>query len=218
MLNPKDYIGISFWLISIAMFATSLFLVLERKNVDNKWNTSISISIIITAIAAIHYQFMKHIWITTNNTPVTYRYVDWFLTVPLQIIEFYVLLSISNKIPKLLFVKLLVASIFMLIFGYLGEIGVIKKEYGFILGTLFWLYIIYVIFFGEIKKIRDETDDTSVIFAVDCLKWIISIGWLIYPIGYLLKTKNLIFVYNIGDFVNKILFCLIIWYAAKYKN
>ena len=90
ILDPKDYIGISFWLISIAMFATSIFLVLERKSVDKKWNTSISISIIITSIAAIHYQFMKHMWVTSNNTPVSYRYVDWFLTVPLQIIEFYI--------------------------------------------------------------------------------------------------------------------------------
>ena len=33
-LKPTDYIGISFWLISIALFATTVFLVIERESVQ----------------------------------------------------------------------------------------------------------------------------------------------------------------------------------------
>ena len=38
-LKPTDYIGISFWLISIALFATTVFLVIERESVQEKWKT-----------------------------------------------------------------------------------------------------------------------------------------------------------------------------------
>ena len=52
------------------------------------------------------------------------------------------------------------------------------------------------------------------------MKWIVSIGWSIYPIGYFLTMgtgadlagANLI--YNLADFVNKIAFGVVIWVAA----
>ena len=87
----------------------------------------------------------------------------------------------------------------------------------FILGTIFWLYIIYEIFFGEAAQFNEETKDESVKFAFNALRWIVTVGWAIYPIGYLLKGRNMDLVYNMGDFVNKILFSLIIWYSARYN-
>ena len=211
-----DKTGISFWLVSVALLASAIFIVLEKQKINNKWNTSLSVSSIVLFIAAIHYFYMKQLWSKTSNSPTSIRYIDWFLTVPLQIIEFYLILSVSNKIPKTLFYKLLGASILMLLFGYLGELGVIDRMVGFVLGTIFWLYILYELFFGEAAKIRDTTNDKKVVFAFDILKWIVFVGWSIYPIGYLLNNSNMNFVYNIGDFVNKILFCLVIWYASKY--
>ena len=61
-------------------------------------------------------------------------------------------------------------------------------------------------------------NNKSIIFIYDTLKWIITIGWAIYPIGYLLNNTDMNLTYNIGDFVNKILYVLIIWYGAKYVN
>ena len=78
-----------------------------------------------------------------------------------------------------------------------------------------YLYILYEIFFGQAAKLKNESKDPSVIFAFDALKWIITLGWSIYPIGYLLNNTKLNLMYNLGDFINKILFGLIIWYAAK---
>ena len=59
---------------------------------------------------------------------------------------------------------------------------------------------------------RNETNDESVIFAFDALKYIVTRG--IYP-RIFIKEKNLNLVYNLGDLVNKILFALIIWFAGK---
>lgn len=215
MVEVNDYVGMSFILVFMSHMATTFFLLSERNNVEKKWKLPITIAAMVTGIAAYHYYFMKNIWITTKQNPTVYRYIDWFLTVPLQVIEFYLILSVASKIPYILFFKLLGASIVMLLFGYLGETKIIGKLTGFTFGTIAWLYIIYQIFLGEAAKLKEETTDESVKFAFNGLKYIVTIGWAIYPIGYLLKKKNMNLLYNYGDFVNKILFALIIWYSAK---
>ena len=210
-LATNDFVGISFWVISISLAATTGFLVIERKNVKPKWKTPISISALVTGIAAVHYYYMKNVWIQSNKNPVVYRYIDWTLTVPLQVIEFYLILSVASKVPQSVFYKLLIASILMIVFGFLGETNMIDRNTGFILGTIFWLYIIYEIFFGEAAEFKEKTEDKSVKFAFNALRWIVTLGWAIYPIGYLLKGQSMELVYNIGDLINKILFGLIIF-------
>ena len=214
-LKPTDYIGISFWLISIALFATTVFLVIERESVQEKWKTPTTVAAMVTGIATVHYYYMRSVWVNTQSSPIVYRYIDWFLTVPLQIIEFYLILSVASKIPIRLFYQLLVASIVMLMAGFLGETGIINRMLGFVIGTAAWLYVLYEIMFGEAARLKDETTDESVKLAFDSLKYIVSIGWVIYPIGYLLKERNMNLLYNLGDLVNKILFALVIWYAGK---
>ena len=36
---------------------------------------------------------MKETWVKTHSSPTQYRYVDWLITVPLQITEFYFILK-----------------------------------------------------------------------------------------------------------------------------
>ena len=218
ILQSNDYVGISFWIISISLAATTGFLVIERNNVKPKWKTPISVSAMITGIAAAHYFYMRNIWVNSKSSPTVYRYIDWFLTVPLQLIEFYLILSVAKKIPKMLFYKLFGASILMIFFGFLGETGQMDKNIAFTFGMIAWLYILYELFYGEAARYKEETDDESVKFAFNALKWIVTIGWSIYPIGYLLDKTNLNLVYNIGDFINKILFGLVIWYAGNYER
>ena len=216
-LKTNDYVGISFWVISIALAASTVFLIIERNSVQEKWKLPISVSAMVTGIAASHYYYMRRVWVATGKSPIVYRYIDWILTVPLQIIEFYLILSVAKKIPIELFYKLLTASVIMILFGFLGETRIINRNLGFIIGMVAWLYILYEIFYGEANKFKEETEDESVKFAFEALKWIVTIGWAIYPIGYLLRTNSMNLLYNLGDLVNKILFGLIIWYSGK-KN
>ena len=183
-----------------------------------KWKLPVSVSAIVTGIAASHYYYMREIWVVSKKNPIIYRYIDWILTVPLQIIEFYLILSVAKKIPFELFYKLLLASIIMIVAGFLGESKVVDRNLGFIIGTVAWLYILYEIFYGEAAKFKEETEDESVKFAFDALKWIVTLGWAIYPVGYLLEINKMNLLYNLGDLVNKILFTLIIWYAGKQNG
>ena len=216
-LDPGDYVGISFWLISIALASSTGFFALERFDVPDKWKTSLSVCAMITGIAATHYYYMRGVWIGTGKSPITYRYIDWFLTVPSN----YRVLSHSIgswKIPVELFYKLMGASVLMILFGFLGETRIIDRMVGFSGGMVCWLYILYSVFYGEAAELRKNTDDPGVKFAFDWLRIIVSVGWAIYPIGYLLGNKNMNLLYNLGDLVNKILFCVVIWYGAKHKS
>ena len=214
--NELSYTGNSFLIIKIALIATTLFLILENKNVDERWNTSLNVSALVTFIAAIHYHYMSNHWIKCLNNPISIRYIDWFLTVPLQILEFYLILKIHNKIPGNLLYKLLLPSIFMLVFGYLGETNLLNRSIAFLLGMICWIYILYNLYFGEASIVSKNTKDESVKFVFKYLKLILLIGWSIYPIGYIFHN-NLNIIYNFGDLINKIMFALIIWYGAKNK-
>lgn len=221
MLNPEDYVGLTFWLISAAMLASTFFFFVERDRVIGKWKTSLSVAAMVTGIACLHYFYMRGVWVETGESPTVFRYVDWFLTVPLQIIEFFLILAAITVVPTRLFWKLLVASIVMLLGGYLGEVGSINVLIGFIIGMLGWLYILYEIFIGEASQINKESGNKASQFAFCGLKWIVTIGWAIYPIGYIfgylvggVDSAALNLIYNLADFVNKIAFGVVIWSAA----
>lgn len=215
-LNVDDTVGISFHMVILSLLATTIFLLLEQKNIKKKWHTSNNVSILVLIIAAYHYFNMQNKWIDNKSNPVVYRYMDWFITVPLLIIEFYIILNVETNIPISIFYKLLIASVLMLLFGFLGELNIIDRVSGFVLGSIFWVYIVYQILYGELQQYKKKINNKTVHFIYNNLKWIIIVGWAIYPLGYILNNTDMNLVYNIGDFVNKILYALIIWYGSKY--
>ena len=221
MLQPTDLVGVTFWLISIAMVAATVFFFLERDRVVGKWKTSVTVAGLVTLIAAVHYFYMREIWVVLGESPTVYRYIDWLLTVPLQIIEFFLILAAITVVPTSLFWKLLVASIVMLVGGYLGEAGFIDITVGFIIGMIGWLYIIYEIFIGEASKINANSANVASQSAFKTIRLIVTVGWAIYPIGYVMgymtqsaSIDSLNIVYNLADLVNKIAFGVAIWLAA----
>lgn len=223
MLDPQDYVGVTFWIISAAMVAATYFFTVERDRAVGKWKTSLTVAAMVTGIAAIHYFYMRGVWIETNASPTVFRYVDWLLTVPLQIVEFYLILAAIAVVRAALFWKLLIGSLVMLVFGYLGEVGAMDYWIAFIIGMAGWLYIIYEIFIGEASQISASQGTAASQAAFNALRIIVTVGWAIYPIGYVLGAgaegaAGLNIVYNLADFVNKIAFCLAIWQAAKNET
>jgi bacteriorhodopsin len=220
MLDPNDFVGVSFWLLSAAMVAATFFFWVERDRAVGKWKTSLTVAAMVTGIAAIHYFYMRGIWIDTGSSPTVFRYVDWLLTVPLQIVEFYLILAAIAVVAVSVFWRLLIASVVMLVAGYLGEVGSVGVWSGFAVGMIAWIYIIYEVFVGEASQISASKGTAASKKAFNALRLIVTVGWAIYPIGYFLgyngsadvNTLNL--VYNLADFVNKIAFGVVIWAAA----
>ena len=96
----------------------------------------------------------------------------------------------------------------------------------FIVGVAAWLYMIYELYAGEGKS-AVMTASPAVNSAYKAMMYIIVVGWAIYPAGYAagylmggegVYAQNLNLVYNLADFVNKILFGLVIWHVAVKES
>ncbi len=172
------------------------------------------------------YSLFLHAWclIDTGSSPTVFRYVDWLLTVPLQIVEFYLILAAIAVVSISVFWRLLIASVVMLVAGYIGEVSAMGDGgslwSGFWIGMVAWLYIIWEVFKGEASQISASKGTTASKKAFNALRMIVTVGWAIYPIGYYLgytgsaDAGTLNIVYNLADFVNKITFGVVIWAAA----
>ena len=220
-LATDDFVGISFWLISMGMLAATAFFFLEQANVSVQWRKSVTVAGLVTGIAFIHYMYMRAVWVETGDTPTVYRYIDWLITVPLQLVEFYLILSAVRKVDSGIFWRIFIGSLVMLVGGYLGEAGFINATLGFIIGMAGWIYILYEIFSGEAGKAAAKSGNKSLVTAFGALRMIVTVGWAIYPLGYIfgyltggIDANSLNVIYNLADFVNKIAFGLIIWSCA----
>merc|ERR1712107_928155 len=224
-LNPNDPVAISFWIISIGMVAATVFFLWEANCVDYHWKTSMHVGALVTLVAAVHYFYMREYWVQIGSSPIVYRYIDWSITVPLQMVEFYLILSaVQPNIGSGMFWRLLIGTVVMLAFGYAGEAGFVNAWVGFIVGMLGWGFILFEIFKGEAGSVAagDDKVSTHVKSSFGTMRFIVTVGWSIYPLGYFfgylmgsVNDNSLNLVYNLADFVNKIAFCLAIWASAK---
>merc|ERR1712113_845410 len=147
------------------------------------------------------------------------------ITVPLQMIEFYLILSaVQRNISGMMFWRLLIGTVVMLAAGYCGEAHFVDPWLGFAVGMAGWLFILFEIFLGEAGKVAATGDKVNeyVKQSFNTMRLIVSVGWSIYPLGYFfgylmggVQDSVLNLVYNLADLVNKIAFCLAIWASAK---
>ena len=226
-LDPSDYVGFTFFVGAMAMMAASAFFFLSLNQFNKKWRTSVLVSGLITFIAAVHYWYMRDYYAATGESPTFFRYVDWTLTVPLMCVEFYLLTKAAGAKLSLLW-KLIVASVWMLVAGYIGEAfndGTSGHSVMWgVISTLGYLYILYTAWFGEVAKLAEGSGDEVVKKGVRILAWFILVGWAIYPIGYMcmpggwlsgtFDAGSLDIFYNLADAVNKIGFGLVVYSVA----
>lgn len=227
-LKQDDFVGISFWIISMTLVAATVFFFLERDRVSPKWKTSLSVSGLVTLVAAVHYFYMRDVWVATGSTPTVFRYIDWLITVPLLMIEFFLILSAITKVPAGVFWRLMVGTLVMLIGGYLGEAGYMAVLPAFIIGMAGWAFIIYEIYLGEAGKINADSAPVEVQSAFSAMRLIVVFGWAVYPIGYFFgyltgagpeqSANALNVIYNLADLLNKVAFGLIIWAVAVSQS
>ena len=225
-LDTDDMVGVSFWLASAMMLASTVFFIMERNNVADKWKTSMTVAALVTGVAWYHYTYMRDHWADsyaatgTGDSPLVLRYIDWLITVPLQVSEFYLILAAVGVVSAALFWKLFGASIIMLVAGFLGEAGHANETLMLAIGVAAWGYIIYEIWAGDAKKSAESASEGTQ-FAFKAMALILTVGWAIYPIGYYfgnvadnVDLDALNILYNVADVVNKTAFGMMVWYAA----
>merc|ERR1711913_242611 len=145
--------------------------------------------------------------------------------VTLEMIEFYLILAaVQPNIGKGMFMRLLFGTVAMLAFGYSGEAHFMNPQAAFVCGLAGWGFILYEIFSGEAGQVCADGPNVNkyVKESFTIMRFIVTVGWSIYPLGYFfgylcgaVDDNSLNLVYNLADFVNKIAFCLAIWASAK---
>ena len=148
-MSPDTLTGFTFFVVNMALIAAALFFWMERDNVNPKWKTSLTVSFLVCFIAAVHYFYMRG---SDGVETVAIRYIDWLITVPLLMIELYIVLLAVTNVSSSVFQKLLGYTTLMLVFGYLGESGAvaaINSTTGFVAGMLFWGLALREIWSGE---------------------------------------------------------------------
>ena len=121
LLAYDDFVGMTFWLISMGMLAATVFFFMERGSVVTAWKTPVTLAGLITGIAFINYMYVRGVWLQAGELQIIYRYIEWLITMPLQMIMFYLILATVRKVSSGVFWRLLIGSLVMLIGGYLGE-------------------------------------------------------------------------------------------------
>lgn len=222
-----------------AMGATTLFLWLSRSMVSRAYQTAITISGLVTAIALYHYFRIFNSWdssfVVVNDTITTtgvkfndaYRYVDWLLTVPLLLIELILVMRLTATETISKSVRLGSLAALMIILGYPGEISAIPNT-----RWIFWALsmipftiIVVELFIGLKHAIASQP--ASVRGLVNGARFLTVISWCFYPIVFILPmigftggaaTTAVQVGYTISDIVAKAVFGLLIYAIAVRKT
>ena len=138
------------------------------------------------------YAFMTLLYSNNPDTVIRlWRYIDWFITVPLLMGQLYLFIDVKVRKQKHL-ISIIGMSIFMLTMGLFGELGYISKLTTNLLGTLSMSGIFYVLFTKIPKK---------------HFKFLLTVSvlWLFYPIVYLIQDSvSTIIAFSIVDLCAKV--------------
>jgi bacteriorhodopsin len=185
------------------MAAATIFLWFGRSQVGPGYKTALTISGLVTAIAAYHYFRIFESWETAYEVrdgviTVTglafndaYRYVDWLLTVPLLLIELVLVMRLSQQETVSKSVRLGLAAALMIVLGYPGEIAddnITRAIWG-TLSTVPFLYIVWELFRGLGAAI--ERQPASVRGLIKQARLLTFASWGFYPIVYMIPYTNL---------------------------
>lgn len=221
----------------VAMAAGTLWFYLERNDLKPELRSIATYAAVITFVASIMYYVMKDVVkfpggeIAASDVEATLplRYIDWLITTPLLLVSFALVVALAGPLKKGLLAKLIIADIIMIVAGYLGEIGEPGSAQNFlffILSTVAWLYIVFVVF-----GVKIPGAEAHIQRAVTAMKWFVIAGWAIYPIGT--STQEFIelgggdptlaisiaaVIYVIADVLNKVGFGIIAVRAAKISS
>lgn len=222
-----------------AMAAGTLFFWFGRSQVGFAYKTALTITGLVTAIAAYHYFRIFESWTAAyelSNGTITatgvafndaYRYVDWLLTVPLLLVELVLVMRLSPSETLSKATRLGFAAALMIILGYPGEIAgdnATRALWG-TLATIPFLYVVWQLFKGLGDAIERQPEDARGL--IKQARLLTFAAWGFYPIVYMLPYTNLAggsvvagvqIGYTIADLIAKVGVGILIYLIAVRKT
>lgn len=221
LLQATDIASGTFSLLLVTTVAATVLLVMGTGWVSKKWKLPVALAGMVTLVSALHYFEASQLWQASGQMPVIYRYIAWFVTMPLQVVALYFFIGAMAPLSTWLFWRLLVVAVVMVLARYLGETNLMYPTLGFLIGLVAWLYILGEVFFGRMGEVSAKSANFSVHRGYFWLRLIVTVGWAVYPLCYFVAgfaggvaENKLNIVYNLADLVNQIAFGLTILTAA----
>jgi bacteriorhodopsin len=231
------YNALSFTL--AAMAAATLFLWFGRSQVGAAYKTALTISGLVTAIAAYHYFRIFESWnasyefksgiVTATNIAFNdaYRYVDWLLTVPLLLIELVLVMRLSSSETVSRASKLGFAAALMIALGYPGEVAVdnMTRALWGTASTIPFIYIVWQLFSGLSASIDRQPE--SVRGLIKQARLLTFASWGFYPLVYMLPftglsggtvTASIQIGYTLADLISKVGLGVLVYNIAVRKT
>jgi bacteriorhodopsin len=180
----------------------------------------LKVELFVQAIEFIFYVWLIYYFSRVSRNITPFRYLDWFITTPLMLITLSAYLKhdgtkptrltdfLSNNTSSIIKIVLLNAS--MLLFGLIGEFGILSAYTSTALG-----FIPFILNFKHIKEtFLTETDDK---FKNRLFYWFVFF-WSLYGVfavmSYTVKNTG----YNILDIFAKNFFGIFLAYAIWTKS
>ena len=181
--------------------------------------------------AAIEAGIQAALSIGAANYNVGYRYIDWFLTVPLLLVELVAVLGLAKAVSSSLLKRLVPAAAAMIALGYPGDAKInimdIAPSVWGLLSTIPFLYIMYVLWIEMKKSLSSQSEKVRGLFQT--LRLLLLATWGVYPITFILAMDSTgapaasevvarEIGYSIADILAKCLFGLMIFAIARIKS
>lgn len=201
---------------SVALFglaATTILLLMGTAWVGRAWRVPVALCAIAALVGVGAAYEARAAWAAGGGVPVIYHYVGWTVSMPLQIMALFFLAGTAGKLGAGLFWRLVIVSVLMVFVRYLGEGAFMHPTLAFLIGLVFWLYILGELYFGRMDDaVRTSTGD-YLRRGYFWLRLIVTIGWAIYPLGNFLTAfaglvddGSLSVAYNLADILNRMAF------------
>jgi len=200
-----------------SMMASTVFFFLRLQSFSERYKAALCFTGLVTFIAAYHYFRIFNSFVeaytpcevldgvvnphkcdadTYGYSPTghtfndAYRYVDWFLTVPLLLIEIVLVMKLSDSETFSQSLKLGFFSALMILNGYPGEVSsVASTRWVFwFLSMIPFCYIVYTLFVG--LKASQDAQPEACKDQVKWACWATVISWCTYPIVFVLPMLS----------------------------
>lgn len=201
---------------SVALFglaATTVLLLLGQAWVDRKWRLPVALCAIAALVGIGAVYEARDAWLAGNGVPVVYHYVGWSVSMPLQVLALFFLVGTAGKLSAGLFWRLVVVSVLMVFVRYLGEAQFMHPTLAFLIGLVFWLYLLGEFYFGRMDDVVRGSTGDYLRRGIFWLRLIVTVGWAIYPLGNFLTAfagiaddGSLSVAYNFADILNRMAF------------
>lgn len=175
------------------------------------------IMIMETIVQFIEMSFYIYLLNVPLHNMTATRYFDWVITTPTMLLSIIMFFK-YNEVEYIRFLEFIktnyknityifLCNLIMLLFGYMGETGMMYYLYANIIGFIFFIFTFYIIY----KEYALPAKQLSLYYSI-------TFVWLLYGVAAFLEPISKNNLINILDIFAKNILGLFIYYQIIQKN